>query len=210
MLLVLLLPVMGLYAIKPISSNTKSPLHKSIYFNSQKKKLEGFNIKLSPSIFWKTMVLEFEYPITKHFSVGLNVLAKLGSWDGVKANRTMPKEDYMNNGIGFELAGKYYFTPDAHEGFYTQANVAYNNIFYFDGNTRPFSFYTHWREQQGATSSTFNAPKPFHFGLGVGYQVILLPKHFIGNLMIGTQGNFADDGNFQFSVYLAPSLGYVF
>ena len=210
MLLLLLFPICGLLASDPAYREDKKPTHNGIYYNSQKSKLEGFNIKLSPSVFWKTIVVEFEYPITKKFTIGLNVLAKLGSWDGVKANRIMPKEDYLNNGIGFELAAKYYFTTDAPEGFYAQANAAYNNIFYFDGNTRPFSFYSHWREQQGATSGTFTAPQPFHIGLGVGYQVILLPNHFIGNVMIGTQGNFSGNNAFQFSVYLAPSLGYVF
>ncbi len=206
----LLFSISNLWANHPKVSKTEAPTHQSLYYNSQKSKLEGFNIKLSPSIFWKTMVLELEHPIGKKFTIGLNVLAKLGTWDGVKANRTMPQEDYLKNGVGFELAAKYYFTADAPEGFYAQANAAYNNIFYFDGNTRPFSFYSHWREQQGATSSTFIAPQPFHFGLGVGYQVILLPKHFIGNVMIGTQGNFSGNNEFQFSLYLAPSLGYVF
>lgn len=193
-----------------VRENQLHPTRNTIYFNSQKSKLEGFNIKLSPSFFWKTATLELEYPVSKHFSVGLNFLAKLGRWDGMKANHTIPYEDYLRNGFGVELAGKYYFKPEAPEGFYAQANIAYNNIFYQDGTTRPFSFYTHWREQNGATSSEFKAPQPFQFGLGVGYQVILLPKHFIGNVMIGTLGNYGGENQFQFSIYLAPSLGYVF
>ena len=187
-----------------------TPTNNTIYFNSHKSKLEGFNIKLSPSFFWKTATLELEYPVAKHFTIGLNFLAKLGRWDGKKSNRTIPYEDYLKNGFGVELAGKYYIKHDAPEGFYIQANVAYNNFFYQDGTTRPFSFFTHWRNQNGASSSEFKAPKPIQFGLGVGYQVILLPKHFIGNVMIGTLGNFSGDNEFQFSVYLAPSLGYVF
>lgn len=186
------------------------PSSNTIYYNSQKSKLEGFNIKLSPSFFWKTATLELEYPVSKHFSVGLNILAKLGRWDGLKANRTMPNEDYLNNGMAFELAGKYYIKAEAPEGLYIQANVAYNNFFYQDGTTRPFSFYNHWRDQVGASATTFKAPSPFQFGVGVGYQVIILPKHFIGNVMLGTLGNFGGNDQFQFSIYLAPSLGYVF
>lgn len=186
------------------------PSQNTIYYNSHKSKLEGFNIKLSPSFFWKTATLELEYPVTKHFSIGLNIFAKLGRWDGLKVNRTMPNEDYLNNGMAFELAGKFYIKPEAPEGFYVQANVAYNNFFYQDGTTRPFSFYSHWRDQVGASATTFKAPSPFQFGVGVGYQVIILPKHFIGNVMIGTLGNFGGNDQFQFSIYLAPSLGYVF
>jgi hypothetical protein len=175
-----------------------------------KSKWQGFNIKLSPSFFWKTVGIEFEYPINRHISVGLNFMAKLGRLDGLKVNRTMPNEDYLKNGFAAELVGKYYFKQEAPEGLYLQANVAYNNFFYQDGTTRPFSFYNHWRDQNGTQSKAFKAPQPFQFGLGVGYQVVLLPKHFIGNIMVGTLGNFGGENQFQFSIYLAPSLGYVF
>ncbi|TAH25350.1 MAG: hypothetical protein EAZ07_07455 [Cytophagales bacterium] len=197
-------------AIEPLVYFTQKPNYSNYSVFAQKSKLEGFNIKLSPSLFWKTTTIEFEYPIAKHISLGVNVSAKLGRWDGKKVNRTMPNEDYLNNGFAVEFVGKYYFKHEAPEGLYVQANLAYNNFFYQDGTTRPFSFFTHWREQDGANSLPFRAPKPFQFGVGVGYQVILLPKHFIGNVMIGTLGNFNGENEFQFSIYLAPSLGYVF
>lgn len=192
----------------------KAGIHSPLLTNGSrgvmKSKLQGFSIKLSPSIFWKTATLELEYPIARHTTIGLNVLAKLGQWDGKKANRTIPNEDYLKNGVAIELFGRYYIKHDAPEGFYVQGNIAFNNFFYFDGTTRPFSFYAHWRDQQGTLSSEFKTPKPFQFGVGLGYQVLILPNHFIGNIMLGTLGNFSGDNQFQFSIYLAPSLGYVF
>lgn len=190
--------------------DAKSLRQPQLGLTTAKSKWQGFNIKLSPSFFWKTVGLEFEYPVKRHFSLGINLMAKLGRLDGLKANRTMPNEDYLKNGFAAEFVGKYYIKHEAPEGFYFQANVAYNNFFYQDGTTRPFSFFNHWRDQEGTLSKAFKAPKPFQFGLGVGYQVVLLPKHFIGNIMVGTLGNFGDDNQFQFSIYLAPSLGYVF
>ncbi|MFL5731098.1 MAG: hypothetical protein ACJ75J_16540, partial [Cytophagaceae bacterium] len=53
-------------------------------------------------------------------------------------------------------------------------------------------------------------PYPYRAGLGLGYQIIIVPKHLIGNFMIGVQGNMDARNNPFLSVFVAPSIGYAF
>jgi hypothetical protein len=168
----------------------------------------GFNIKTSPAFFWKTISLEIEAPLGKKFSVGVNVYGKLGRTDGTKSNFKVKNENFLSNGLRAELVLKYYFKPTAPEGFFLHANAAYNQIVYSDGTTKPYSLNVH--NQSVDTSSTSLKPYPYSAGLGVGYQVIFIPKHLIGNIMMGVQGNMDAKNNPFISIFIAPSIGYVF
>ncbi|HEX8547114.1 MAG TPA: hypothetical protein VF691_09150 [Cytophagaceae bacterium] len=172
---------------------------------------KSLNIKLSPAIFWKTAVVEFEYPLTSKITVGLNLLGKLGRTDEAKANAILKNENLVNNGLRAELAAKYYFKNEAPTGFYIQSNVAFGNLIYFDGNVRPYTLHNHWKKPTAEDpKGKLERPFPVSAGIGGGYQLVLLPKHIIGNLMLGVQGNMDQQNNFFVSIYVAPSLGYMF
>lgn len=171
----------------------------------------GFNIKLSPAIFWKTAVLEFEYPVSKTFTVGVNLLAKIGRTDGAKANAILKNENILDNGLRAELAFKYFIKKEAPLGFYAQGNVAWGNLIYFDGNVRPYTLHNHWKKPTPEyPTGILERPFPISAGVGGGYQLVMLPKHIIANLMLGVQGNMDQQNDFFVSIYVAPSLGYMF
>jgi hypothetical protein len=171
----------------------------------------GFNIKLSPAFFWKTIGLELELPIGNRFSIGVNLFGKVGRTDGQKSNYKVNDQDFLKDGIRAELALKYYLKPTAPEGFYIQANFAYNQIVYSDGTTKPYSINTHINNTRDTSSSgTIAKPYPYSAGLGLGYQLVFIPKHLIANIMIGAQGNMDTYNNPFLSFYIAPSIGYKF
>jgi hypothetical protein len=176
--------------------------------SSKKEETGKFNIKTSPAFFWKTIVLEIEAPLGNKFSVGLNLYGKLGRTDGKTANFNVKKQDFLNDGIRAELAFKYYFKPIAPEGLYLQTNFGYNQIVYADGTTKPYTLNSH--VETADTSATTSKPFPFSAGIGLGYQMIIVPKHFIGNFMIGVQGNMDSKENPFLSIFVAPSIGYLF
>jgi hypothetical protein len=192
----------------PDSLKSYSPIDWLENNPTQEEKSNGFNIKTSPAFFWKTISLEIEAPLGKRFSIGLNVYGKLGRTDGKKSNFVVKNQNFFSNGIRGELVFKYYFKPTAPEGFFLHANMAYNQIVYSDGTTKPYSLNVH--SQPVDTSSTPSKPYPYSAGLGIGYQVIFIPKHLIGNIMMGVQGNMDAKNNPFISVFIAPSIGYVF
>jgi hypothetical protein len=169
----------------------------------------GFNVKISPAFFWKTIALEFELPLGNKFSMGINLFGKVGRTDGIHSNYKVKDQDFLQDGIRAEFALKYYFKPTAPEGFYLQANFAYNQIVYSDGTTKPYSVNTHVDNLRD-TSGVLLKPYPYSAGLGLGYQVVFIPKHIIGNIMIGAQGNMDAFNNPFVSFYIAPSIGYKF
>jgi hypothetical protein len=180
------------------------PFHMGLT-STKKPTSKGFNIKMSPALFWRTLVIEAELPLNPYFSVGLNILGKLG---GTDAKHTKEQnEAYYQPGIGAELALKFYFKGEAPEGLYLQLNGGYSTLFYQDGNTRPYTLHNHWRKQDG---SVFKKPLPYYAGIGAGYQLILLPDHLIANIMVGVQGNIYDNNSFPLSLYISPSIGYKF
>lgn len=170
----------------------------------------GFNLKVAPVLFWKTLITEFEYPLSSKFSIGLNVLTKFGRTDWGKKQQPIVKESLLENGLRFELALKYFITGDAPTGFYVSANGAWGNLIYFDGNVRPYTFHNHWKNTVDEASGKLLKPFPFSGGIGAGYQLMILPKHIIANLMIGAQANFDNQQSLFISLYAAPSIGIIF
>jgi hypothetical protein len=178
--------------------------------SSKKEETGKFNIKTSPAFFWKTIVLEIEAPLGNKFSIGLNIYGKLGRTDGKTANFIVKKQNFLNDGIRAELAFKYYFKPTAPEGLYLQTNFAYNQIVYADGTTKPYTLNSHIETADTSATGTLSKPFPYSAGIGIGYQMIIVPKHLIGNFMLGIQGNMDGRENPFLSIFVAPSIGYLF
>jgi hypothetical protein len=212
-LVYLLFPLFFFLGFHSFGNNNQDSLSNHQPLPDPKKESEpskgGFNIKLSPAFFWKTLVVELELPLGKKFSVGVNLFGKVGRTDGKKSNYKVKDQDFLQDGIRAELALKYYFKPTAPEGFYLQANFAYNQIVYSDGTTKPYSINTHINNATD-TSGTLLKPYPYSAGLGLGYQVVFIPKHIIGNIMVGAQGNMDAHNNPFMSFYIAPSIGIKF
>lgn len=212
----LFFPILLFIGLPSFGNDSKDSLaHKSSYPEKPKNDAEpskgGFNIKLSPAFFWKTIGLELELPLGKKFSVGVNLFGKVGRTDGKKSNYKVTSQDFLKDGIRAELALKYYLKPTAPEGFYIQANFAYNQIVYSDGTTKPYSVNTHINNQRDtAASGEILKPYPYSAGIGVGYQIIFIPKHLIANILLGAQGNMDAYNKPFLSFYIAPSIGYKF
>jgi len=94
----------------------------------------------------------------------------------------------------------------APEGLYLQANIAYSQLNYFNGSAVPYTLLN-----MGLPSGEIGVkPKPYGGGLGVGYQVVVIPKLIIANIMLGMQANVAGDNKVFMSLYAAPSIGVIF
>jgi hypothetical protein len=174
------------------------------------------NIKIQPAIFWATLGLEAEYVISPKITVALNVLGKIGRTDGKTVTYKIKQEDFLKNGYMAELIGRYYISLSkkklklAPMGFYVQISGGYSKLLYFDGATRPFSLFARSKKPDDPRSpSDFEQPQPFVGGLGCGYQVELLPKKVIANMLIGAQAN-SDNKGFFLSLYVSPSIGIMF
>jgi hypothetical protein len=186
------------------------------YFPSQitesTPSVSRFNIKIQPAIFWATLGLEAEYLVSPKITIALNVLGKLGQTEPKNKIRPLNQGEFLENGFLAELIGRYFIQLSkknlvlAPSGFYIQASVGYSKMLYFDGNTRPFTLHTRYRNLK---EPYFYQPSPIIGGLGAGYQVELLPKKIIANLALGAQTNFDTKGVF-ISFYVSPSVGFMF
>jgi hypothetical protein len=171
-----------------------------------------FNIKIQPAIFWATLGVEAEYLVSPKITIALNVLGKLGQTKPKNKIRPLNQGEFLENGFLAELIGRYFIQLSkkklvlAPSGFYVQASVGYSKLLYFDGNTRPFTLHTRNRNLK---EPFFAEPTPIIGGLGAGYQVELLPKKIIANLAVGAQTNIDTKGMF-FSIYVSPSIGFMF
>jgi hypothetical protein len=172
---------------------------------TEKTLVPGFNLKFSPAFFWKTIGVEAEYIVNSRFSVGLNVYGKWGVTRPEKTNETT-KYNFLQDGLRTELAFKYYLMKKAPEGIYLQANIAYSQLNYFNGSAMPYTLLN-----MGLPSGEIGIkPKPYGGGLGVGYQLVVIPKLIIANIMLGMQANVAGDNKIFMSLYAAPSIGVIF
>ncbi len=199
----LLIPL--LIFVTQFSFSTGNLFHENASLQqTQVSAMDGLSIKYVPAFYWNTIGIQAEYPLTLNFSGGLNVLYALGYNENPSSISVFP-DTFLESGIAIDLFGKYYFTGDAPEGFYAYANVSYNSMFYFDGNNRPYTIHSHWKNTE---SEEFNYPSAFNGGVGAGYQVKIL-NHLIADVLTGVQLQSGSEG-FYYSVYFMPSIGYVF
>ncbi len=198
--------------------NTPSAHHAATHDDRGKEK-EGdlevakrLNIKLLPAFFNNAVGVEIELPLGDKVSIGVNALAKLGRTDFNSTNFKVRPSDHWNDGYRAELALKYYFKKKGPSGLYAQVFGGINKMVFEDGNTRPYALILRKKttEQDLRTISEFKDTQMACGGIGFGYQTILVPKHLIVNIMIGTQINFDADNKLFLSGYLSPSIGYVF
>ncbi|MBY0427118.1 MAG: hypothetical protein K2Q22_15895 [Cytophagales bacterium] len=183
------------------------------------RKPVSFNIKLQPAFYWGSLGLEMEFSVGHNISFGVNTIGRLGSWDQSPISNRIRTQDAAQNGMMSELFFRFYIHDKEHKshfapaGFYIHANLGTNFIVYSDASLRPFSLITFTQKKEGDQNqapSYITRPQPFFGGLGFGYQVIIFPQHLIGNIFVGTQANVSGDNKFQMSVYISPSIGWLF
>lgn len=171
----------------------------------------GFGVKIMPTLFWNTMLIDVEVPLGQsHFTFGTMLY---GAW-GINKNQPASESTYQDAGFGVDLYAKYYFNDtkkNTSEGLYALVNISYNSIVYPDGTVRPFSLNANYSTKKNATDApqTFN-PYPVNGGLGIGYQLKIIPKHIYGSVMLGTQFSVDKSGKFLPTIYFLPTIGYVF
>ena len=157
------------------------------------------------------MGIEIEYPLTSQISAGILLNTSFGRTDNSNASFTLRPEDYLKSGFSADVFARYYIQGEAPEGLYAQFNVGYNTMLFFDGNTRPFTMHNRWKELSGfRVPNDLIKPKPFNAALGIGYQLIIIPKHIIASAVLGVQGQFDANNDIFISVYIIPTIGWVF
>lgn len=174
--------------------------------------VNALNVKAMPAFYWSSLGIEIEYPLSDVFTIGLNILGKIGRTDGRNTVFKIRPETHQESAYRLELAGKYYFQQSAPIGFYAQLNVTYGNLLFFDGTNRPYTMHSKWKQFNGGVRApaTIETPKDYSFGIGGGYQLVVIPKKIIANIMVGTQLYLEQTSGIYPSFYVAPSLGYVF
>ena len=174
--------------------------------------VNALNVKLMPAFFWSSLGVEVEYPINDAFSVGLNILGKIGRTDGKNVVFKIRPEEPQESAYRLELAAKYYLSKSAPIGFYGQFNVTYGNLLYFDGTNRPYTLHSKWKKFDSniRKPTEIERPKDISLGIGAGYQLVVIPKKIIANIMVGTHLYLEQTNGMYPSFYVSPSLGYVF
>lgn len=175
--------------------------------------LAGLNFKLMPAIYWGTVGLEIEYPVSRKMSFSGFFSGTIGKKGGPANPLKVRKDAFLDQGITVDLIARYFFTEELPpEGFYGQAHISYNSIMYYDGTTRPFTLHSR-REKVASRINTppnYASPQPWAASLGVGYQLVIIPRHVIVNASLMVQGQMDHDNTPFFSLYFSPSIGYVF
>ena len=190
----------------------------SVIGSKSKKALSskaGINITLQPALFYSSIGGSGEYVIGKKTSAGVNFLYKFGNIEGAKNTLNFKDEDHLKPGILAEAFFRYYIKIKGTRGkapfsLYTQFSLGYNDIIYFDGNTRPLTLHNNWKELDNNQEVILESPQPYLGGLGAGYQLLLIPRHLIANLFVGLQGTSASDGKLIMSFFVSPSIGLAF
>lgn len=174
--------------------------------------LNALNVKVMPAFYWSSIGAEIEYPVSDAFTVGLNILGKIGRTDGKNVVFKIRPESTQESAYRLELAAKYYLGKSAPIGFYGQFNLSYGNLLFFDGTNRPYTMHSKWKKfnDDKRAPTLVEQPKDYSVGLGAGYQLIVIPKKIIANIMVGTQLYLEQTSGMYPAFYISPSLGYVF
>ena len=190
----------------PISppKKKKKKIRKSL-IREEEYRGSGLNFKLVPAFFWGAAGLEIEKPIGDNISLSLNTYYRIGSLD--TKSPLEQSNPTNNNQYMVELQGKYYFNH-APRGFYAMAQMNFSNMLFADGTSRPFSAFGYTPPATTANVSPFVAPGVFRYGLGCGYQWILVPRHLVANICVGFQA-YSENGT-HINPYLTPSFGIIF
>ena len=172
----------------------------------------GLNVKFMPAMYWDALGVEVEFPISDIMSIGVNFVGQAGRTDGGNIVFKVRQEDYQKAAYRLELAAKYYLSSHAPIGAYVQVNLSYGKLAFFDGTNRPFTMHSRWKkfnEGELRTPQEEEEIIPVSTGVGFGYQIIIIPKKIIGNIMVGAQGHLTSKTIYP-AIYIAPSLGLMF
>lgn len=169
---------------------------------------KGLTLRCMPAIFWNTFLAEGEYNLpNKKIAVGITTYY---AW-GINKNTIYTRDKSKDGGFEVDLFGKYYFSQKEKEGLFAQVNVSYNQIVYPEGTIRPFSVNNNGKKSHTpADKPLIFDPKPFNVGLGVGYQIRMIPKRVYASIMLGCQFSQNFDGKMLPTIFLLPSISYVF
>ncbi|MFQ3575254.1 MAG: hypothetical protein SNJ77_02350 [Cytophagales bacterium] len=168
------------------------------------------NVKIFPAVFNSTYGLEFEIPLSKSISLGLNGMYYFARQDNVQKIKSNRAD--LTNGFRGELALRYFRSQKGPSGIFFQIYGGYNTIMYSNGLTRPYSLMLRRKENKKDTREVndFSEPKPICAGLGIGYQVAIIPKKLLASVMLGVDASQDADNKLIIFPYLNPVLGYVF
>ena len=184
--------------------------------NKYISRFTGLNIKVLPTIFWGTLGVEVEYPIRDKkdkISVGTLLMVGFGRLDGKNANFIVRDQPFLRSGISVDIFGRYFLSKDKYAplGLYVSGNISYNTLLYFDGDTRPFTLFNRRRrDNTGRELKDIERPNAFNAGVGVGYQLIMIPDNIIANIELRVQGRRDSDGTIFPTVSLLPTIGFKF
>jgi len=201
----------GLNAKNSYLANTPDPSAAGNFLRLSSP-LGGLNAKLMPAFYLNSLGLEVEYPLNDFFTIGINLIGKIGRTDGNRVVFKIRPETSQEASYRVELAAKYYISKNAPTGLYGQFNISFGNLLFFDGTNRPYTLHSRWKRFDAGIRSPVEIvpPRDLSLGVGVGYQLVVIPKKIIANIMVGSQLFFEQDSGIYPSVYISPSLGYVF
>lgn len=173
--------------------------------------LKGISIKVIPFFYWNTYGLSFEVPVYSRFTFGVNAMYKFGRLDGESANYLIKHENFHENGYLVDVYVRGYF-GEMPKGFYGQLGASFGDILYHDGTTRSYTFNNNWKEFKSFNEvSTLPNRSNYRFIGVVGYQMVIVSRKIVGNLLLGGQLDFNEvDNSSVLSLYIEPSLGIIF
>lgn len=173
--------------------------------------IRGFSIKAIPFFYWNTYGLSVEVPIISRFTVGVNAMYKFGRLDGENSNYLVKHENFHENGYLVDMYVRGYF-GEMPKGFYAQLGASFGDILYHDGTTRPYTFNNNWKEFDNFNEvSELPDRSNYRFIGGVGYQMVIVSRKIVGNVLLGGQVDFKEtDNSAVISLYLEPSIGIIF
>ncbi len=194
------------------SSNPSSEASQPEPSKKSESSIKGINIQLLPAFYLNTWGVDLNFPVNKKIYVGLSYSSTFGNNTGDKQHFIIA-QDYTKQGIRAQLSGMYFFGKKAPNGFYGQLNISYNTLIYYDGSTRPLSLFNHREAVSGLGNGTLvTSAKKVDLGIGLGYQIVIIPDHVIANILVGAQGNQSstEESKLFMDIYIRPTIGLVF
>lgn len=169
----------------------------------------GWMIRAEPALFYRTVGLQVERMLNDNLSVGANFLFKFGNGERRVVSGQPFTENYNKSSALLEFAAKYYLGDNAPEGIYLQAHIGFGNLINEDGTFRTLALNTDVPKPDGARRVPVPDPSIVRYGLGAGYQGIIVSRGICVNLMGGLQFQ-TDNKGFKTNIFISPSAGFAF
>jgi len=170
-------------------------------------------IRLVPSLFWNTFGIEFEKQLGNTMSIGLNGVVTYGRNIDNDALTQAVSQDraILNQGFAIDLIGKKYFNSNFDQLFLL-VSASYNTIEYFNIDKRPFTLFNQLKDdlKKEILENDTRVTNAYGASLGVGYQILMIPKHIIINIEGGVAAYTTITNVPFFLLYFTPSIGYKF